>query len=398
MEVGASDHLSFDGRRLLLPSGMSVAETSTDSDVTLSLGGYMPAVTTALGAQYYDRVSNIYGMRPDRYRRTRAKLAAAKAGLGLCKIACVGDSTTEGRQSSGRSTASYPIRLQKMLSDLGYPIAGDGMILPGKAGISQDERWTSIGTWTFQINAANPPNGEFLGPHDTTSALVCSPILPFTAFDVYGNDTGAFQYSTDGGSTWTNVAAGSLGSTLSKKLTVTGLTNATRTIQIKNTTAANIMGIACYAASGITVSNFGCSGLLSASWIDTATTFYTLVNVLTKFAPDVIVYNIGINDGLNGPVAGATLQANIAAFAAMFPNADIFLAVPVPISDSTSGRYHQDIYTVADSLGIAVLDLFDRWGSYATANTYGLESGDGTHPGDAGYADMAYAARGLFVP
>jgi hypothetical protein len=44
MEVGASDHLSFDGRRLLLPSGMSVAETSTDSDVTLSLGGSISPV------------------------------------------------------------------------------------------------------------------------------------------------------------------------------------------------------------------------------------------------------------------------------------------------------------------------------------------------------------------
>jgi hypothetical protein len=63
MEVGASDHLSFDGRRLLLPSGMSVAETSTDSDVTLSLGGSISAfnylVRSSGGTVYADSLDGV---------------------------------------------------------------------------------------------------------------------------------------------------------------------------------------------------------------------------------------------------------------------------------------------------------------------------------------------------
>jgi glycerophosphoryl diester phosphodiesterase len=42
MRVGASDHLSIDGRKLVLPSGMSASEDPVSGDATLSNGGSQP--------------------------------------------------------------------------------------------------------------------------------------------------------------------------------------------------------------------------------------------------------------------------------------------------------------------------------------------------------------------
>lgn len=48
MKVGGSDHLSFDGRRLILPTGFTASEaTPDDGDVTISNGGSMPVLAPA---------------------------------------------------------------------------------------------------------------------------------------------------------------------------------------------------------------------------------------------------------------------------------------------------------------------------------------------------------------
>jgi hypothetical protein len=50
MKVGASDHLSFDGRKLIMPSGFTVSEaTPDDGDVTMSNGGYISQTVVASG-------------------------------------------------------------------------------------------------------------------------------------------------------------------------------------------------------------------------------------------------------------------------------------------------------------------------------------------------------------
>jgi lysophospholipase L1-like esterase len=118
MEVGASDHLSFDGRRLLLPSGMSVAETSTDSDVTLSLGGSIPspgATVMAIGDSITAHGTNAAA-------GNDGTLPVVLGSLGYLNWACMisggrlkwaGVSATSGYTSAQILATNLPVALAK---------------------------------------------------------------------------------------------------------------------------------------------------------------------------------------------------------------------------------------------------------------------------------------------
>ncbi len=74
------------------------------------------------------------------------------------------------------------------------------------------------------------------------------------------------------------------------------------------------------------------------------------------------------------------------------------VAIPANAPNWLNGvnlTYQNAIYALSTSNNIALLDLTQRWTSYAVWNPI-MPYGDILHPGAAGYADIALAMTELF--
>lgn len=357
----------------------------------------MPAVTAALGSQFYDAKRNIYGYKPATYARSRAKLAAALAGTAACKIAHVGDSITYGSGATkGQASAIY---LRSLLKSLGYPMV-DGLVAP--SGNAQDSRWVfGTGTpWTLitltDSGADSTTAAFYAQANDTATTLSFTSTLPFTAMDVWQATAAGLTYQVDGGG-FTSLP-GSSGALI--KTTVSGLANSTHTVDFKGAAAnAELFGVRTYIPNAsVEVANLGIPGATTLTWLDTAWQYKDAINWLIAYAPDLIFFEIGVNDCGTPARTAAQIAANIVAFQALVPNSDLVLVVSPPnLTTAKTAIFQQAQYTAADALGVAVLDMADRWGSYASALALGLEFGDGTHPNAAGNAEQAAAMLGCLA-
>jgi lysophospholipase L1-like esterase len=78
--------------------------------------------------------------------------------------------------------------------------------------------------------------------------------------------------------------------------------------------------------------------------------------------------------------------------AALVDTCDVVLEVQIPGDPAAVDLtpYREAVYAVADATGVMVLDLFDRWGDYASAEAAGLMN-DYFHPSAIGAVDIAAA-------
>ena len=344
------------------------------------------SVVSYLPTKQFDPRLSIYNLQTDTLRKVRRALARAQGGTGFCKIACLGDSTTEGSFATIGST-DWPNVLRALLTARGYPLAGTGFVR-AKAG-NVDPRVTTTGApssigMLLQLNGA-------VG----TQTITFASALAGTVVDVYYLDQNAaatFSVNIDG--TGATTVTG-MGDNTFKKTSFTGLSNAAHSVVITRvgTVAPYIGGFDVHQVSGVSVSNFGLSGQIASAF--SQGNDYDLTGATIVYGADLTFIMLQINDAnASTPVATYTTAVQVIINRIVTAgNSNIVLVITDPVVSTTApiGLYIDATYQLADSYGFAVLDISDRWKSYAISNGLGLMA-DGVHPNVLGYADIARAA------
>lgn len=365
-----------------LPAGAKVADVAAK----LPAAAYNPA-PASLGASHsggYDRTTNVYNLKPKHLRRTRAKLAAARAGTGTATVATLGESTTAGWLVAP-GTQSWPAALRTMLVNSGIASTGTGPVAAFTN--TGDTRMTLGSGWVpFSLMS------NFLLNDSSTAALTLnSGTTTGTAVKVvYSDSSGPFTITIDGGTPVTVTPGGTY--TLAQR-TITGLSNAAHTVSVARSSGAVLIysiEVGSTAGTGLRLFN----GAISGNTVDTLNRadFWSITSYTAGFLnADLITLQIMVNDKVAGTTAATWKTHMQAAITACKVNgADVLLIAAPPADGLDFTEYRRAAYELADSNDLPLLDMTDRWGDYTTANTYGLMA-DGWHAGPAGHADEARA-------
>jgi lysophospholipase L1-like esterase len=340
----------------------------------------------------YDPATCLYGMTGANFKHARGKLGLAASGQGLCRVVAVGDSLTEGYQAT-TSTQSYPVALRSIMATAGYPAGGTGVVQL-QNNTTADARWGTIpGAWTVFQGKTTQTN--FLQCVTNASTITFTSDLAGTVAEVwYLGTSAAFDVSIDGGAASTVTPSGA-SATLS--YVVTGLANATHTIAIttKGTAATFIVGAQVRSTSGLSISNAGINSTKASDW-NLTVSYYTQGPVTASYGCDLAIIELGSNDVLAG-ISEATFKTNMAAVIAQYKTAtcDVLLLHPTPANNinwaDTTKINSRTFYQIADTAGVPLLDLNDRWQDYTTQFGTGLMNADGIHCTAGGYYDVAIA-------
>lgn len=344
------------------------------------------ATPATLGTPYaggYDRTTNVYNLKPAHLRRTRAKLAAARAGTGTATVATLGESTTAGWLVAP-GTQSWPAALRTMLVNSGVPSTGTG---PVAAFTNTGDPRVTIGSGWVPFSLMS----NFLMNDSTTDALtLADPNAAGTVVKVvYSDSSGPFTITIDGGAPVTVTPAGSY--TLATH-TITGLPNTVHTVSVARSSGAVLI----YSIEVANTTGYGLrlfNGAISGNVVDTLNRadFWSITSYTTYINADLVTLQIMVNDKVAGTTAATWKTHMQAAIDAVQVNgADILLIAAPPADGLDFTEYRRAAYELADTNDLPLLDMTDRWGDYTTANTYGLMA-DGWHAGPAGHADEARA-------
>lgn len=338
--------------------------------------------------------NHVYNLKPKHLFRTRAKLAACKAGTGTLKVTTAGHSIVAGTGAT-IGTNDWPTLFKAELVSAGFPSAGTGLVAAARAGSSittpADSRWSFGSGWSAFGQGSNLVTNS-----TTTNAATFTSDVAGTRVDVYYyNGGGAFTVSIDGG---TAVAVTPPGGASLGTYTVTGLTNTTHSVAIVRTSGNCIfLGVEVWNnGAGIRMHNAGQSGQVTAVTGLSNTTWYAscpLAGSTTGWNSDLAFLMCIANDAF-ASVSVATWQANMqTAINGLKANSqDVVLLNENPINTLDFSAYTAALYALADSNDLPLIDFSARWTSYTLANSYGIMS-DGTHPNGTGYADYARALR-----
>lgn len=359
-----------------------------DAPVTpASIGAAPQARPTDIlvGSRVYDQQRNIYGLAPRHLRKFRAKLAAAAAGVGICEIACVGDSIVLG-QGVSYQTQSWPAVARERIVVATGAKNSTGWVAPvGMNSGALDPRWTKTGTFQGGSGVA-----AYFHPIVSSTAASTATFVSDkagTVAEVYYSDKNvAFTVAIDGGAPVT-VTPGDTNAMMT--YTVTGLTDAVHTIVVTQTGAGLVYVYAARVRStaGLSVSNWGFSNSKAVDW-NTAS-FYQNINYVASTAPALSLLSLGTNDVANA-VGTAAYKTNMTVLIDKLKAVgDVILVAPIPLNMDMS-LYRRALYELAESKDVPVLDLWDRWVNFSTANTLAMYA-DGVHPTPTGYADMGLA-------
>jgi lysophospholipase L1-like esterase len=370
----------------------------------------LPAGITGTGTLL--RPSALYQHGAQDLEATKTKLSAVAAGVGALRIGCMGASITDGytAPASVRGATDYPTQLRQLFAAAGYPV-GDFSGFGVMAASQTDTRVTSTGTYqnsTLQgscfwyLNAVNSTV--------TYTSPVAGTVVEVDYYDAVGV---TFTISVDGAGSGAGYLAVATGGTLTnRRVTLPGLASAAHVVKATQTGAAAVFiwGIGCYPLNAVTVANFGIGGSATvynaaqpnrAAW-SLAALAYQPLNVAVNFQADLYINDLcGIND--YGSVTDAALEAgtyNIGAYLKLLGNStdpagpDILLLNERVQAYAIPASFRQDLYTAADMIPAALLDMWDLWGPAdggARALALGLIGTDGLHPSTTGYRAMARA-------
>lgn len=175
-------------------------------------------------------------------------------------------------------------------------------------------------------------------------------------------------------------------------------TDGAHTIRINATATASkftwITGCIPYKTlDGVSVINASYAGRRIDTYVSGA--FGSALDELATIGPDLVIYSLTINDyNTQYSLANFSARYDTAIAKAAAAGADCMLIVnnaiqavqPIPLSN-----YQNILWGKARLNGLALLDIYRKWGSYTQANAAGL-MGDATHPSTDGHADMAEEA------
>lgn len=331
-------------------------------------------------------------------------LARIKSGNGSGKLLMVGDSTLLGYGSNATTNQmrynGICDRLADLFNGVGIAAESNGWIGNGYiSGVAQsndtfDSRITVGSGWS---KTGTPfPGGATFGATSTTSALAFEPLNPVDTFVVYyynSASAGSFTYNLNGGSNTTVTFSG--GASI-QTVTVSG-TLGSNTLNLNWASGTvNILGVDAYNSGygRLSILNAGWGGSKSSDWVSVATAG-SVANTLA-LGQDATVLCLGINDA-NNSVSVSTFTSNMQTLiTALLTAGDVILLTCTPsnpsgyASTTVQGQFQDAIRGLAASNGLAVVDLYSLFVSYAFSNALGIYY-DSLHPNGTGYAKQAQA-------
>jgi hypothetical protein len=351
-----------------------------------------------------------YNMAPQNLSKFRRALARVRSGTGFGDLFCVGDSTTEGNYATAFDT-NYPSILTKLLNGYVIPTAQTWAFPHNDAATgATDPRVTFGSNWSTHNGTYFQDWTNISGTSDTLTYAPCGtnegPASVDTFVIYYIQNTGGygtFALNIDGGSTLSTVNCS--GALQVKSVTVTAGSAGTHVLNIVGPSSSGylaILGINAYSSTSpiLRVANVGIGASQSVFWAS-QTNPYNYGLWATNFTPDLSIIDLGINDSWNS-VAAATYKTNMqTVITEGLVSGDVILKTMVP-SGGGGGYpqapvfeplYQPQIWSLAQTNSLGLIDVYSRWTSYTVSNALGYfaASGSQLHPNSLGYADVAEA-------
>ncbi|WP_426041494.1 SGNH/GDSL hydrolase family protein [Brevundimonas sp. TWP2-3-4b1] len=344
----------------------------------------------------WDRAGNLANL--------RAGIAAVRAGTGICKIDCYGDSATFAALSAGVNTRSqgYPARLAANLVRRGLFAANQDDFggLGASATLADYTAAEARGAFGpgWAVTGQGSLGGKFPNASiSATGAQTWTPTEPFNEIEIeYFRNSANGKINVDiGGAVLATVnCAGS--AAIQRAIVSTGGATATGLVNLKNDgTVGTIFPFYVRtrntALKAVEVSNFGWSASKSGDWASTALSPYDPQSRIAFRAPHCGILCLAINDA-NAGTSLATFIANTQALITKIKaTGDCILVTPMQSNPATFASlvqqqtYVDALYALADSNNVPLFDLTKHWGTYAQlvtqdGNAAGIY-GDDRHPG-----------------
>jgi len=325
-------------------------------------------------------------------------------------MAAFGDSTTEGNVTV--TNGGWPEQL-RVLAESRWGRGGDGIHPMNR------DPWTLTSggnAWTIATtadawdcapllgSAGNPVAATYLANGSAIIATWTKPVAlttsSFTLHMVDGAGSGNFSYSTDGGSSWTNVSTIWSQNNAVKKIHIQSSVTTTLKVRAANAagTAVNtyIVGLESHTSSpGFVIHNVAANSEFSYSIVrTTAGNWHAWLDTLQPPLCTFMITNDSVLWETFGDIS-AGIQANLDAFAStvsgyggcvLFMNFFEQGGRSVPIQASIRAI----VKTVATAYSMPVIDFYDLIGNHAATVAAGYYDNSGDiHENDAGAVYIA---------
>lgn len=299
---------------------------------------------------------------------------------------------------TGARANSWPFAMKALLATAGTPVITENIFgdaaTPdtGTAAVTAYEpRITFAGSsWS---RSAGTVGGSMFTSTTGSDSITFTPAVAVDSFDIYyvrGTSFGTFTVTDVGGTLGT---INSAGTSAFLKTTVTRGAASTNAINIQRSVAGTlfIAAIDCYnsGSPAVDIINGGTFGTTAVNQSGMGSP-WSPGNAIATIAPDLTIVNLGINDVTVGTTASAFQTAIQTIITQAKLSGDAMLMWHHPNGGSSSPSMDQifrDIYLgLARTNGIPMIDLTERFGSYAqsTALYY-----DTVHLKKPGYRDFA---------
>jgi hypothetical protein len=353
----------------------------------------------------YDVAKCLYNWHPGNTRKWRNALAAARAGTGVARLNCYGDSITQGSTSTPAPlwANSWPTRLRTKF-DTVYGAAGTGVMYLTPDGDDTRAVFNPNGgqAWDVYMGFAAYDTWGVYSPTFTAGAWFEVGPVTCDSFTIHTFGTvgaGPLVVSIDGGATTNYPNTRTPNGPLAIVVPAGSLGAHTIRVTIGASGFIIVQGVeATIGTAGVRVTRWGKSSA-TAAWLvngsqgvgsDPVTG--SLPFSFDLFPPDLSIISFGMNEFLQH-IPVATYKTNMQTIITKAKTfGDVLLGVPVPNDDTTGtplqGAYAAALYDLADTNDVALLDLSDRMVSFAASAAL---MNWPTHPNATGYWDMAEA-------
>lgn len=263
------------------------------------------------------------------------------------------------------------------------------------------------------IDNRNALSSRIMRDNSGTSDLTLTPVQAFNALRILNvleatSSTAQFTVGVNGStvatisSSTSTTPPGLGGSPRINDTSVTGLTKQVQEIKLNRVASDNRpAGLIPYNTdeSELIIASVAASGMTTAQATNLTVSGtpkdYCMGNSGTYFARDMTIIDLGINDMQGAVDPTTTFRTNLAALRTNHIAASpILWVVPhyidsAQVATATQEAYHDEILSIANTNGDAVLDLRDKFGSYSAMVTAGDIDADGVHINKQGHAKVA---------